>query len=213
MTFKELVGKLTSATIWGNLLAMVLVVLLLIFALWKWLDVYTKHGDEVIVPKVEGMLFPDARNTLAQVELVAVVVDSTYNRQMPAGMVIKQLPASESVVKVGRQVRLTINSSNMPTLELPALANNSSLREAKAILKQYGFRFGHVEYVDNEELDWVVAVKCQGSYVSTGDRIPRDAAVVLVCGNGNIIETEDTMEIDSDEIDDLDELINQMLNE
>lgn len=213
MTFRELKNKFTAPVIWGNLLAMVLVVALLLGGVWEWLNIYTQHGEEVTVPNVEGTLYADARNMLGQLGLEAVVADSAYDRSLPAGIVLKQRPQSGTLVKSNRPIQLTINSSEMPTLELPSLANNSSLREAQEILKQYGFRLGPVEYVDGEERDWVVGVKCQGREVYSGDRIPRDAAVVLRVGNGMMVGDSIENDIDMDGDVSLDEMINQMLND
>ena len=81
----SLIKKLFSPIIWGNLLVMALTVVVLAIGVWVGLGVYTHHGEEIIVPDVEGKLFGDAEYTLAMLGLEAVVVDSTYNRAVPSG--------------------------------------------------------------------------------------------------------------------------------
>ena len=70
----------------------------------------------------------------------------------------------------------------VPTMAIPDIADNSSLREAQARLKAMGFKLGPVQYVAGDK-DWVYGVKCQGRNVYAGDRVPVDALLVLQVGN------------------------------
>ena len=134
------IRKLFSPFVWGNLLAMVAVIVLLFIGVWKGLELYTRHGEGVPVPNVSGMMESDARYTLGRIGLVAVVVDSAYNKTQPAGCILEQTPGEGSRVKEGREIYLTVNSENTPTMPIPDIADNSSLREAEAKLKAMGFK-------------------------------------------------------------------------
>ena len=50
MTFKEFFYKLTSRYLWGNLIAMALVLVALVLGLFLFLNAYTHHGETVVVP-------------------------------------------------------------------------------------------------------------------------------------------------------------------
>jgi len=200
MTFSEFKRKITSPILWGNLLGMCLVTVLLGLGVWFGLSLYTHHGEEIEVPDVEGKLIGDAEYTLDMAGLTATVVDSTYNRNVPSGAVMMQLPKAGSRVKSGREIFLTINSKNSPTISLPDIADNCSLREAQDRLRQLGFRLGPIEEVPGDK-DWVYGVKCRGRMVMTGERIPTDAVITLVVGN-TIEEQEDTLFLDDELIDD-----------
>ena len=189
MTGKEFKQKLLSPVIWGNLLVMALVVVLLFIGVWIWLGKYTHHGEEIAVPDVEGKLIGDADYTLEMLGLQAVVVDSSYNRSLPTGAVMVQLPKAGSRVKAGREIYLTINSKESPTAAFPDIADNCSLREAQERLLQLGFRLGPVEYKSGDK-DWVYGVKCQGRTIMAGERVPTDAAIVLIVGSGQGDEDE-----------------------
>ncbi len=191
MTFSEFKSKITSPILWGNLLGMCLVTVLLCLGVWFGLSLYTHHGEEIEVPNVEGKLIGDADYTLEMAGLTAMVVDSTYNRNVPSGAVMVQIPKGGSRVKSGREIYLTINSKNSPTISLPDIADNCSLREAQDRLRQLGFRLGPIEQVPGDK-DWVYGVKCRGRMVMTGERIPTDAVITLVVGN-TIEEREDTL--------------------
>ena len=183
MTIKEFFGKLTSKILWVNLLAMCLVVVAIAVGVWIALERYTLHGIEITVPNVKGMLVSDAKRTMERQGLTAVVSDSGYNKTMPAGTVLDQTPANESRVKPGREIFLTINTTSTPTIPLPDIADNSSLREAEARLKALGLKLTPCEYVDGER-EWVYGVKYRGHNLFGGDRVPIDAELTLQVGSG-----------------------------
>ena len=168
--------------VWGNFLAMAIVGAGILFALWQWMAYYTHHGESVDVPNVKDMLLSDAEYALGRTGLVAVVTDSSYNRSLPPGTVLDQLPISGRKVKTGREIYLTRNQTNVPTLPVPDIADNCSLREAEATLKSLGFKLGTIEYVPGDK-DWVMDVKCNGRSVMVGERVPTDTPLVLVVGN------------------------------
>ena len=77
MSLKDFFRKLSGPVIWGNLLAMALVMVAIVAGLWFFLEQYTHHGEKVLVPNIKGMLYEDAAYALERVGLVAVVTDSS----------------------------------------------------------------------------------------------------------------------------------------
>ena len=61
MKAKDFFGKFVSAYLWGNLLAMFLVIVALAIGVKYGLAWYTHHGEGIEVPKIEGMSYADAR--------------------------------------------------------------------------------------------------------------------------------------------------------
>ena len=176
--------KLTSPIVYWNLIMLVLVSIVLLIVLWFWMKDYSHHGERVEVPQTKGMLLADAEYELEKQGLVVVISDSSYNRNLPAGTVLEMTPAAGSKVKTGRNIYLTINTRNVPTLPIPDIADNCSLREAEARLKSLGFKLGPIEYAPGDK-DWVLSVKCKGHTVVTGDRVEIDCPITLVVGNNN----------------------------
>lgn len=203
---KQFFRKIFSPVVYGNIIAMGVVLIGVFIALSVWMDKYTHHGEGIDVPKLKGMMINDARYELERLGLNAVVSDSSYNRGLPAGAILEQIPAEGSRVKDGRNVYLIINAQQTPTLPVPDIADNCSLREAEAQLKALGFKLGPIEYVYGDK-DWVLAVKCRGRKIYPGERIPIDVPVVLVVGNNDSGEEfeEEIFGTDSLEIDDYDE--------
>ena len=183
MTLKEFFAKFKSRMLWGNLVAMCLTACGVIYGtLWA-IDRYTMHGKEVTVPELRGLQTRTAKQRLLECGLEGIVNDSGFVRNQPAGTVLEQTITPNRKVKPGRIVYLTVNSGNMPTIALPDLADNSSLREAQSRLSSIGFRLAPVEYIDGER-DWVYDVKCHGRSVRAGTRIAADTPITLVVGNG-----------------------------
>lgn len=192
---KDFFAKLTSKIIWVNLLLMCVVVLAMAIGVWIWLGRYTMHGQEATVPNVRGMSVYEAKRLIEREGLVPLVADSGYNKAMPSGTVLEQTPAKDSKVKPGREILLTINTTRIPTIQLPDIADNSSLREAQARLTALGIRLSPCEYVDGEK-DWVYGVKYRGRNVFGGDRIPIDSELTLQVGSGSFDDDEE-LEADS----------------
>ena len=205
MKKKKIPAKWSGRAVWINLFAMLLVVIGVFIGLWFSLDNYTMHNIEVTVPNVKGMKLYQAKKAIEQQGLFAVVADAGYNKTFPAGTVLEQIPANDKKVKPGREIYLTINTTRTPTLQLPDIPDNSSLREAQARLKAMGIKLSPCEYVDGEK-DWVYGVKYRGKNIFGGDRIPIGAELTLQIGSGQFsdspeIETDTTNienEVDSD---------------
>ena len=194
MAWEGFKKKLFSPVVYWNLIAMVLVGIALCIGLWMWMTGYTMHGESVEVPEVKGMMLSDAEYELEKLELIAVVVDSAYVRQQPAGIVLEQTPGVGNRVKSGREIYLTINQKQTPTNTIPDIAGNCSRREAEARLRSLGFKIGPIEFVPGDP-DWVIALKVNGREVYTGERVPCDAPIVIVVGNSDIGNTEDDFDV------------------
>ena len=171
-----------------NLIALAIATILAMGGLWFWMNDFTRHGVEVEVPNVKGKLVADAEYELGLAQLTPVRTDSAYNRNLPPGTVLEQLPASGSHVKEGREIYLTINSTQTPTLMMPDIADNCSLREAEARLKALGFKLAPNEYIEGDK-DWVYSMKVNGHTAKSGERAPITAVLTLVVGNG-VVEEE-----------------------
>lgn len=185
-------GKLKSPYLWGNLIAMAVVVVLIIVGLKFGLDAYTHHGEAIEVPSLKGKTIADAEHILASLGLQAAVSDTGYVKSQQPGSILEQTPDAGSKVKTGRTVYLIINSDHTPSIALPDIIDNSSIREALAKLKAMGFKVGDPQLVDGEK-DWVYGVTVRGRQMSTGDRISIDDIVIVQVGRGST-EAADSLE-------------------
>ena len=190
MKAKDFFSKFTSLFLWGNLLAMVLVVIVLGLAVKYGLDAYTRHGEGVKVPKLEGMLYANATSLLEGEGLRIMVSDSGYNKKLAANGILAQSPGPGMFVKEGHVVYVTVNSPSSPTFAIPDVVDNSSFREAEAKLMALGFKLLPPQYVSGEK-DWVYGILCRGRRVSTGDYVSIETPLTLLVGSGQYDTDED----------------------
>ena len=183
MESKEFFGKFKSKYLWGNLLAMALTVVLLCVGVKYGLDIYTHHGEGVPVPNLTGMTFNNAANLLDRNGLRIVVSDSGYNKRLPADCILAQSPGEGTSVKKGHTIYVTVNSPSSPTVTIPDIIDNSSVREATAKLTALGFKLLEPKIVTGEK-DWVYGILCRGRRISAGDRVSIDLPLTLMIGNG-----------------------------
>ena len=190
MKAKEFFGKFGSTFLWANLLAMLLVIVLLALGVKYGLDWYTRHGEGVKVPKLEGMDINKARSLMEDYGLNVMVSDSGYNKQMAANSILMQNPGAGTMVKGGHTIYVTVNSPASPSFPIPDVVDNSSYREAEAKLTALGFKLMPPEEVPGEK-DWVYGILCKGRRVAAGDHISIDNPLTLLIGSGTYDSDED----------------------
>lgn len=183
MTIKDFFSFRANRFFWLNLLAMPVVLALLVWGTLQWLDAYTHHGEAVVVPDVKHRSVAEAQQALAAEGLQSVVADSTYVKTLPPGCVLEYRPAVNQRVKRGRIIYLTVNTRNVPLVELPDVADNSSLREAEARLLAAGFKLLPNDTVPGEK-DWVYGVKFENRMLDFKEEVPQGAYLTIVVGDG-----------------------------
>lgn len=126
-----------------------------------------------------------------------VVSDTGYVKTLPPGCILEQFPAAGEHVKPGRTVSVTINATHTPTITLPDVIDNSSLREAMARLTAMGFKLNTPQFIAGEK-DWVYGITVDGRHVAAGDKIPVDARLTILAGNGMRDESDSVNYVDPD---------------
>lgn len=121
MTIKEFFSIKKNFFFWGNLLAMAIVAVGLVWGVFKWLDHYTDHDVAVTVPEVKGLQYGEAEALLRKHKLTPVVSDSTYNPSQPGGIILDMTPTKGAVVKEGRKVYLTVKHQPPAHADYPRL--------------------------------------------------------------------------------------------
>jgi beta-lactam-binding protein with PASTA domain len=160
----------------------------------QFLGSYTHHGEKVEVIDVVGQNVYEAEIALSSLGLEAVVADSTYQRNMPAGVIIRQVPKAGNEIKSGRIVYLTKNLDHEPLVVLPDLVGNCSRREAEAQLRSLGFRLTEDEEVEDEPKGLVVGIKQNGRKLTAEQRISKGLPLTLCVGAGY---DDDTIYVDN----------------
>ena len=183
MTIKEFFSFKANRFFWVNIIAMVVVAVLIVFGALKGLDIYTRHGQAVVVPDVKGMSVSEAEKMFRDQGLTYVVSDSNYVKNKPSGIILDLNPSVGQKVKEGRTIYLTINTLSTPLCIVPDVADNSSVRQAQAKLMAAGFKLTENRMVSGEK-DWVYGVIYQGRQLQIGDKAPIGATLTLMVGDG-----------------------------
>jgi len=190
MKTKDFFAKFLSGYLWGNLLAMALVVVVIGFGVKYGLEYYTHHDESIKIPDLSKMDFDDARLLLESDGLIIQVSDSGYNKRLPAYCILAQTPDAGNRVKQGRVIYVTVNSPSSPSFAIPDLVDNSSYREAAAKLMALGFKLLPPQYIPGEK-NWVYGILSRGRHINTGDVISTNYPLTLQVGNGQYGEEDD----------------------
>lgn len=201
VTLKDFFSFKNNRFFWLNIIGMVVALIAVVQGTLWGLDAYTRHGESYMVPDVKNKTLEQARLLLGQKKLEGVVIDSSYVKGVPSGVVLDQTPAGGMRVKEGRTVYLTINTEKIPQVKIPDLIDNSSVRQAAAKLKAMGFRLTAPEFVSGEQ-DWVYGIKYRGRSLLAGDKVPREAELTLCVGSHQVRDSlyVDTLNMDMEKI-------------
>jgi len=124
----------------------------------------TRHSARRTVPDFVGLQLNDAEYFAGRRDLQIIVNDSLHVSAYPGGVVLDQLPKGGVVVKPGRKVYVTINSSRQRMVAVPYVAG-LSLRQAKNMLETAGLTIDHLEYVEDIATNYVLAEFINGEEV------------------------------------------------
>lgn len=180
-------------SIFGNkiikhLLMIVVCGVLLIALSLFFLNVYTRHGQNVTVPTLENLQIGEANTILNAKGLHAEIVDSVYHRDAAPGGIIDQTPKAGNKVKQGRAIYLTIYATNPQMVAIPELTDYST-RQATALLNSIGFSQLSIEEVPAEYSGLVVAVEYRGKKLLADEKIPAGAPLTLVVTSGALSDS------------------------
>ena len=122
------------------------IIIVLVFAMMKWLSYTTNHGEEITVPNLSKLSVEVAEEKLNALDLEYVLLDTTeYQKDYPKFSVVKQDPIAGSKVKEGRKIYIKVNSDSYRDIVMPDLIEQS-LRQAEPTLKALGLELGERTY-------------------------------------------------------------------
>ncbi|HVK97750.1 MAG TPA: PASTA domain-containing protein [Flavisolibacter sp.] len=159
----------------------IIIIIFLIFMLS--LDWITRHGKSLTVPQVTGKTLNEVETLLEDQGFDIVIQDSVYYDSLPPGLVLKQVPEADDVVKVNRTVYVTINRFVPPDVEMPNL-RGYSFRNAEMVLKNMGLRIGDTTFKADFAKNAVLEQLFNGNPIEPGTKIKMGSSISLVLGSG-----------------------------
>lgn len=191
-SFKEFWDKVTGwSGFWivKNLLIAVLIVLTFVFGSKWFLNLGTRHGDELEVPDFRGKTIEEAMAMAENLDIRLEVVDSVYSKK-GRGTIREHNPAAGSMVKEGRRILVTVNAKGAKKVAMPNLVGYST-RQAVAELRQRGLVLGRLSYVSDIATNNVLKQRYRGRNVDPGTMVEAESTIDLVVGlNSSNSETK-----------------------
>ena len=164
-----------------HLVAAFFIVVVLIAGAVIFLEISTRHGQELLVPDLSNMSVQQAQEVAAAHEMIIDVKDSVFVKRMKKGAVYRQNPAPGSRVKSGRRIALTINAINPKKLTMPNLVG-LSMRQAKAEVLSRGLAVGKLIYVQDMATNNVLKQIYENKEIEPGTMIESESRIDLVLG-------------------------------
>lgn len=167
-----------------QLLIAFVLTLVIFWGVFKFLAVFTRHGEVYLVPNFSGQTLQELNQKDFNRYFDLMVIDSVYDVRHAPGSIVMQNPLPGSKVKKGRHVYLTIVAKTREMVEMPNL-RNLSLRQALVLLEGKGLDVKNLQYVDYFAKNAVVDQLLNGEPVETNTKIPKGTAIGLVVGKGS----------------------------
>lgn len=164
-----------------NLLICVVLVVVMVAGAIFFLNVVTKHNQELVVPDFSNMTVAEAEALASQAGMRVEVTDSVFVKRMKKGAVRDQNPAPGAKVKEGRRILLTINALNAKKVTMPNLVG-LSMRQALAELQSRGLTLGKLIYVEDLATNNVLRQLRGNREIDPGESVESETVISLVLG-------------------------------
>ena len=182
-----------------NLLIIIAVAVAGIAITYMLTAIFTKHGEETVVPSVENMSYTKAVELLHSKGFNVDIRDSLYRDDIKPGFVIEQFPKAKSSVKPGRKIFLYINAVHPKEVILDDGADRTSLalkkwtyRQAKARLTELGFKNIRTVTVLGAD-DRVVKILAHGRPVFQMQKVAINAPIIIEISDGRLGAIRDSL--------------------
>jgi eukaryotic-like serine/threonine-protein kinase len=150
-----------------------------VFSLNQVIGTLLHSRPEVSVPNLEGKGLVDALQTASALDLSLQHESTDYDESLPAGTVIRQLPASGMKVRAGRSIRVVVSKGGQASF-VPDIAGKR-LAEAQSVLAAGGIQLGAVAEAYSVDLSKGMVIDQQPS---SGTVVSRGAMVDITVSKG-----------------------------
>lgn len=178
---KDLFNYLKSKTFFKHLALATVSLVIVLWALFKLLGVYTHHGETAEVPDFKGKAIAELDNFVKDKNVGYTIIDSVYSPEEKPGIVIKQDPEAKSMVKHNRIIYLYVTSTQAPQMAMPKLVDRST-RQAVFMIESYGLKVGKITEIAGDCKGCVLKQYFNGKEIAPGDAIKKGSKIDLSVG-------------------------------
>lgn len=178
---KDFFAFIKSKTFFKHLLIALVSLIIVLWALFKLLGVYTHHGETAEVPDFKGKAIGELDEFIVDKNVRYLIIDSIYDPEEKAGIVIKQDPEPKSLVKHNRMIYLYVTSTQAPQIAMPKLVDRST-RQAVFMIESYGLKVGKIEEISGDCKGCVLKQFFNGKEITPGSPIKKGSKIDLAVG-------------------------------
>lgn len=181
--FKRMIRRINDHFLLRNIVFAVCGVIVFLFVVNILLSIFTRHGQQYVVPDFVGAVVGQTDNLTDDASLQVVVIDSLYVSGEKPGAILDQNPKPTARVKSGRKVFVVINATN-PKMDVIPYVTGYSLRQAKNTLEGKGFQIERLVYSPDMANNNVIGESYQNREIVKGSTVqaPLGSGVVLRVG-------------------------------
>jgi eukaryotic-like serine/threonine-protein kinase len=162
---------------------MALLVAGLIWGTLQLLGQITKHDKFLTVPNVYNKPTKESIALLESKGFKVFIQDSVYTDTMRTGVVLKQFPEANSIVKVNRTILLTVNKYVPPMVNVPNMVSKSK-DYAIELLYRAHLKLGDTTFRPSYMFGAVIEYSLNGKVLSSTEKVPWGSKIDLVIGSG-----------------------------
>jgi beta-lactam-binding protein with PASTA domain len=192
-----------SKVFFKHLIIAIVSLIIILWALFKLLAVYTHHGETAEVPDFKGKTMAELDAFVTDKNVGYLIIDSIYDPKEKSGIVIKQDPEAKSLVKHNRIIYLYVTSTQAPQIAMPKLVDRST-RQAVFMIESYGLKVGKITEITGDCKGCVLQQFFKGKEIKPGEAIKKGSKIDLAVGkteNDYIVAPMDTTTIIKDSDD------------
>ncbi len=143
------------------------------------MSAFVREKAEVLVPDLQGKTLIECLEMLSQSKLALMKESSEFNQDVPAGIVIRQVPPAGMNVKEGKVIKITISQGG-EIVYVPDL-KGETVRAATISLRSLGLVLG--ELTKKASLKYEEGIVLDQDPVA-GSSIEKDSSVNILVSNG-----------------------------
>lgn len=190
---KSLFSFFKTKTFWIHLVLSMLSVAVVLWILFKFLAVYTNHGETVEVPDFSKKSILELNDFIKDKNIRFQIIDSLYDPKEQAGIVIRQDPEAKTLVKHNRTIYLYVTSMLPPQISMPKLVD-ASVRQATLMIESYGLKVGKKIEKEGDCNGCVLKQFYEGKEIEPGTPIKKGSVIDLQIGvkklGGNTLSSD-----------------------
>lgn len=171
---------------WKVLLNIVLAAVVFLGLVWltfRWLELHTRHGEEIPVPNVVNLSVHKAIEVLDDNGLEYEVDSFKFDPKFKPFQVLQIYPSPGSRVKGGRAILLKVNPRTYAPVQVPDILDRYKGLAFRQ-LESVGLKVGDTIFEPNVQRDAVIRMQLGGTIIKPGTRLPRFSTIDLVIGTG-----------------------------